>query len=78
MRATSSPDWTILAGYFATRPQLQIFPAGRRKTTAEGYFLGERKMPVFAVALSVVATSLSVATFVGVLDILHSTAISLI
>src|SRR4051794_21659124 len=57
-------DWSILAGYFAMMFVIGHW-AGRRKTTAEGYFLGERKMPVFAVALSVVATSLSVATFVG-------------
>src|SRR3954462_14453813 len=57
-------DWLILAGYFAL-----MFCVGhltsRKKTDAEGYFLGERKMPVWAVALSIVATSLSVATFVG-------------
>lgn len=40
--------------------------AARRKTDARGYFLAERAMPAWAVALSVVATSLSVATFVGV------------
>jgi Na+/proline symporter len=42
----------------------------RRKTDAEGYFLGGRRMPVVAVALSIVATSLSIATFIGVPQVL--------
>ena len=39
---------------------------GRKKTNAEGYFLGERSVPVWGVVLSTVAAILSAATFVGV------------
>ena len=46
--------------------------AARRKTDARGYFLAERAMPAWAVALSVVATSLSVATFVGVPELSYT------
>jgi SSS family transporter len=38
----------------------------RRKTNAEGYFLGGRSSPTWAVVLSTIATTLSAATFVGV------------
>jgi len=58
-------DWAVLAGYFGLMFCIGHFSA-KRKTDAEGYFLGGRRMPVFAVALSIVATSLSIATFVGV------------
>ena len=58
-------DWGVLLGYFA----LMVFIGwwvSRRKSDAEGYFLAGRAMPSWAVALSLVATTLSVATFVGV------------
>src|SRR4051794_27630594 len=58
-------DWGVVAAYLALMALIGTL-AARRKTDAEGYFLAERKMPTLAVALSVVATSLSVATFVGV------------
>src|SRR6185436_12015622 len=38
----------------------------RKGQTTEDYFLGSRRMPVWAVAISVLASSLSVATFIGV------------
>src|SRR5215468_9687455 len=58
-------DWGILGGYLGLMALIGAL-ASRRKTDAAGYFLAERQMPVLMVALSVVATSLSVATFVGV------------
>lgn len=57
-------DLVVVSGYFA----LMIFighAVSRRKTDAEGYFLAQRSMPIWAVALSTVATSLSIATFTG-------------
>jgi SSS family transporter len=57
-------DYAVVAAYFG----LMIFIghyAARRKTDAEGYFLAERSMPTWAIALSTVATALSVATFTG-------------
>ncbi|CAN5701779.1 sodium:solute symporter [soil metagenome] len=57
-------DWLVVGAYLALMAVIGTW-ASRRKTDAEGYFLAERRMPTFAVALSLVATSLSVATFVG-------------
>jgi len=57
-------DWAIVAAYLALMAGIGAW-AARRKTDAAGYFLAERQMPTWAVALSVVATSLSVATFNG-------------
>jgi len=57
-------DWTILFTYMALVVAIGAW-AGRRKTDAEGYFLAGRTMPTWAVALSIIATTLSVATFVG-------------
>src|SRR5882757_4357955 len=63
--ATFQPiDYAVVLGYFA----LMIFighAVARRKTDAQGYFLAQRSMPIWAVALSTVATSLSIATFTG-------------
>ena len=57
-------DWMVLAAYLGLMAFIG-FRASRRKGGARDYFLAERQMPTFAVALSVVATSLSVATFNG-------------
>jgi solute:Na+ symporter, SSS family len=57
-------DWVVVGAYMALMAVIGTL-AARRKTDAEGYFLAERQMPMFAVALSLVATALSVATFVG-------------
>jgi SSS family transporter len=57
-------DWIVVGAYLALMAVIGTL-AARKKTDAEGYFLAERRMPTFAVALSIVATSLSVATFVG-------------
>ena len=57
-------DWLVVGAYMALMAVIGTL-AARKKTDAEGYFLAERRMPTFAVALSIVATSLSVATFVG-------------
>src|SRR5687768_14848164 len=57
-------DWVVVGAYMLLMAIIGTL-AARRKTDAEGYFLAERRMPTFAVALSIVATSLSVATFVG-------------
>ena len=58
-------DWLVLGGYLA----LLVFTGwwfSRRelKTTGE-YFLAGRRMPMWAVSVSIIATSLSAATFVG-------------
>lgn len=65
-------DWGVLLGYAA-----MLFTAGvalnrRKLRTTREYFLGERGMPVWAVAISVIATSLSAATFLGVPQMSYS------
>jgi len=65
MLASFGPaDWTVLALYWAVMVYMGVI-AARRNQTTEQYFLGERSLPTWAVAISVVATSLSAATFIG-------------
>lgn len=57
-------DWFVLAGYFVFLAALGI-ALSRRQSGTEDYFLGGHRMPAWAVALSVVATAISAATFIG-------------
>ena len=57
-------DWLVVAIYFAAMIGIGIFTARRRQDTRD-YFLGGRSLPTWAVSLSLVATTLSAATFVG-------------
>jgi SSS family transporter len=59
-------DWIVLALYGLLLIASSLWFSRRRPADTEGYFLGGRTMPVWAVALSVVATSLSAASFIGV------------
>jgi len=59
-------DQVIVATYLGIILISGIWLARREPAGAEEYFLGGRRMPVWAVAISVVASSLSVATFMGV------------
>ena len=60
-------DWTIVAAYF-TLVIVVGFLVARKDTGEREYFLGGRSMPTWAVAISLVATMLSAATFVAVPD----------
>lgn len=57
-------DWVVLGGYFALLVVLGA-AVSRRRGGSEDYFLGGHQMPAWAVALSVVATAISAATFIG-------------
>ena len=62
-------DWGVVAGYFA----LMVFigfavSRGRGGQDAKEYFLARRSLPTWALAVSIVATTLSAATFIGVPD----------
>lgn len=57
-------DWLILAGYFVLIIAIGAL-ASRGTSDAKGFFLGGRKMPAWAVAMSFAATALSAATFIG-------------
>lgn len=58
-------DWAVLGGYFALLLVTGILLARREPSGSAEYFLAGRQMPVWAVAVSVLATSLSAATFIG-------------
>jgi SSS family solute:Na+ symporter len=59
-------DWAVLAGYFVLLAITGVVFSRREQKNTDDYFLGGRRMPVWAVALSIIASSLSVATFIGV------------
>jgi len=57
-------DWGVVAGYFALMICIGVLTSRRRQDTKD-YFLGGRSLPTWAVSISIVATTLSAATFVG-------------
>lgn len=59
-------DWAVLAGYFVLLVTTGWVFSRREQRDTEDYFLGGRRMPTWAVSISIVATSLSVASFIGV------------
>lgn len=65
LAAFGALDWAILVGYLLAVLGLGAL-ASRGQEDSESYFLGGRSMPTWAVTLSIVATSLSAATYVGV------------
>ncbi len=67
MSNTFSPlDWFVVASYFLLLViSSYIFSRSKINTTRE-YFVGSNTVPMFAVAISVLATSQSAATFLGV------------
>jgi SSS family solute:Na+ symporter len=58
-------DWLILFVYMAAMLLIGAL-VSRQQSDSRYFFLGGRSMPSWAVALSVVATALSAATFIGV------------
>lgn len=57
-------DWLVLGIYLLAMVGIGLL-ASRNQHDAESYFLGSRSMPVWAVGLSILATALSAATFIG-------------
>lgn len=57
-------DWVTLCLYLAAMIALGVM-VGRRQRTTDAYMRASRRMPFWAAGLSLLATSLSVATFVG-------------
>jgi len=64
MSGLSVLDLAIILLYLVTIPAIGIWVA-RRKDSAEGYFVGDRKVPWWAVLGSLVATEVSAATFLA-------------
>ncbi|MHC5022963.1 MAG: sodium:solute symporter [Planctomycetota bacterium] len=58
------PDWLVLAGYILAVLAIGLVVARRRRGRDE-FFLAGRGLPMWAVAISILATSQSAATFVG-------------
>lgn len=57
-------DWAVLAAYMAAVLWIGVW-AGKRREHGDDFFLAGRSMPAWAVAVSVLATALSAATFIG-------------
>ncbi len=65
--ATFGPiDWAVLGGYFLLLIVSGWWFSRKKQENTDDYFLADRQMPVWAVAISVVSTALSGATFVAV------------
>ena len=64
LAAFGALDWGIVALYFVVVVGLGLW-SSRKQEGDEDYFLGGRNMPTWAVTLSIVATSLSAATYIG-------------
>jgi SSS family transporter len=60
----SSLDWLIFALYFGAVLAFAYFQS-RKNVGLEGYFLANRRLPWWAVGLSVMATQASAITFIG-------------
>jgi len=58
-------DWIIFASYFIILVITSLFFSREKIETTRDYFVGGNRVPMFAVAMSVLATSQSAATFLG-------------
>jgi solute:Na+ symporter, SSS family len=61
----SSLDWFVFLGYFLVLGLSSYLFSRSKITSTREYFVGSNTMPMFAVAMSVLATSQSAATFLG-------------
>ncbi len=61
-------DWGVLIAYFALLVGTGYWFSRRKQRTTSDYFLAGRSMPAWAVAVSLLATAQSAATFIGVPD----------
>lgn len=62
-------DWIVLGAYFLTLAITGYLFSRKSPKDTDDYFLGGRRMPSWAVAISIVATSLSAVTFIGAPEI---------
>ncbi|AWL13109.1 Sodium-coupled monocarboxylate transporter [Saliniradius amylolyticus] len=58
-------DWLVFLGYFAVMAFTGWYFSRKQSATTQDYFLGGNSMPIWMVAVSVLATSQSAATFLG-------------
>jgi len=59
-------DWLVFGGYFLILSLSSFIFSQIKINSTRDYFVGSNTMPMFAVAISVLATSQSAATFLGV------------
>lgn len=64
-------DWAVVGAYLALLLVSGIWFARKEPAGASEYFLAGRRMPSWAVAFSIIASSLSVATFIGVPELAY-------
>src|SRR3954453_18421934 len=67
LAAFGTADWVVLGGYFALMIAIG-FAVARGRQSAHEYFLAGRSLPTWALAVSIVATTLSAVTFIAVPD----------
>ncbi len=67
----STIDWIILAGYLFGILAMGFY-LSRKQKDEYSFFLGNRNMPWWAVTISIVATSLSAGTFVGLPQVTYT------
>ncbi len=60
-------DWAVVVIYWLAMIGIALW-AGKRDANAESFFLGGRNLPSWALAVSIVASALSAATFIGAPD----------
>ncbi len=58
-------DWIVFIGYFALSALLGFILSRRKVSNMDEYFLAKKQMPLWAVAISLLATTQSAATFLG-------------
>ncbi|WP_455757411.1 sodium:solute symporter [Sulfurimonas sp.] len=63
--AFSSLDWFVFGAYFLVLAFTSFIFSRTKIASTRDYFVGSNTMPMFAVAISVLATSQSAATFLG-------------
>jgi len=71
LAAFGTIDWVVLGAYLATMLAIGLVAAwreSRHKSDTKEFFLGGRSMPTWALAISIVGSSLSAATFIGAPD----------
>lgn len=71
LAAFGAVDWAILLVYLLAMVVVGLWHFRRDESSSE-YFLAERSMPTWVLAISIVGSSLSVATFVGAPDYAYS------
>ena len=74
----SSLDWAIFLAYFLILALSSYLFSRKKITSSEEFFGASNSMPMFAVAISLLATSQSAATFLGVPEFAYSNNFTLI